>query len=1025
MTFKKIFLILFCLVSVGCNSGFQSSKELALALPNSNEVQDISAEVGADTDELRFHLLTDSSVENGFIVIELNQAPSEQWIDLPSGARAYAKKNGELIYRPSGAFERLNAGEILTETFVYRFVDPTGRTGTAIISILLFMDEGQINPQPTEPEVIDPEPVDPIPTPGNSDDPSDPVEPVEPVEPDPEPMDGHEQHDHGGDNSNPHPVGSDKHMEHMEAMNLVPVSQATHTAVANGSWFQASTWDNGTIPGTGARVYIPQGKMVLYDGKSDARVFTLLVNGHLKFSESKSSKLVVDTLFVNRTGFLQAGSPGIPIPSGVTTDIIIADNGDIDVTWDSSLLSRGIVCHGKALMHGQEKSVFIKLDHDPLKGATSVQLSQPPINWQVGDQLVIAGTNYRSNAYAPEDDVVRVQRIEGKTVFLDRPLQFSHLSPRSDLKTYVANYTRNITVRSESASPVHRRGHVMFMHSDNLDIRYVGFHELGRTDKSRLAMNSDKFSPITSSSNVKGRYSFHIHRAGFGNMRKPAIAVGNAVFGSPGWGFVHHDSNANFLNNAAYNTFGAAFVAETGNETGVWGNNISIYAKGKFWGTFKNGHTNAESDNFDLGKSGAGFYFQGRMVRSYGNVAASVNHGYVYFHRGSGMISPLTEHFDLPSVFGSRTDVRVDAPPILVFRDNEVFAGNIGLEVVKEGASQITDLRTIMKNFKGWNIETGVMLLYTGHYSLIDFDLIARTNHYRNNDEANDTKGIYLGDNATDISIIRPTIRNFRVGVDLEKKGTVSSITDYAVVDLDYAVNSQTKNDNPSYTNWQGISNYDVNRDKVISSNQLGSEPMKIAVNPMTFDGGTMEFGGSKTDPLGTIGLSHFNMLEISNGREILNREGYFSHSSGKKFFFADVIFSDRVTGLPTKVGVKVHLSDSVVSKLHRSPGYTEVRDNGVFNPQNSAPRLTEKSYSMRPNTTIKVDLLVNDSDADGDSLQIREFTQPEFGKAYLNDDGTVTIKPDTDFKGTDQFIYWVTDGHGNYSESTVTINVQ
>ena len=53
-------------------------------------------------------------------------------------------------------------------------------------------------------------------------------------------------------------------------------------------------------------------------------------------------------------------------------------------------------------------------------------------------------------------------------------------------------------------------------------------------------------------------------------MDDPGMAMGNAVYGSPGWGFVHHDSNAILDNNATYDTFGAGYVAESGNETGAW-----------------------------------------------------------------------------------------------------------------------------------------------------------------------------------------------------------------------------------------------------------------------------------------------------------------------------------------------------------------------------------------------------------------------------------------------------------------------
>ena len=45
----------------------------------------------------------------------------------------------------------------------------------------------------------------------------------------------------------------------MDMMNVLPTNLATHTAVQNGSWFSASTWDAGNVPSTGAIVYVPNG----------------------------------------------------------------------------------------------------------------------------------------------------------------------------------------------------------------------------------------------------------------------------------------------------------------------------------------------------------------------------------------------------------------------------------------------------------------------------------------------------------------------------------------------------------------------------------------------------------------------------------------------------------------------------------------------------------------------------------------------------------------------------------------------
>ena len=80
----------------------------------------------------------------------------------------------------------------------------------------------------------------------------------------------------------------------------------------------------------------------------------------------------------------------------------------------------------------------------------------------------------------------------------------------------------------------------------------------------------------------------HFHRTGTEDQDNPAIALGNAVSGSAGWGFVHHSSHANLIQNVAFDVFGASFVAEDGDETGVWWQNLAIKTEGIGYGHAKN-----------------------------------------------------------------------------------------------------------------------------------------------------------------------------------------------------------------------------------------------------------------------------------------------------------------------------------------------------------------------------------------------------------------------------------------------------
>ena len=544
-------------------------------------------------------------------------------------------------------------------------------------------------------------------------------------------------------------------------MDLAPVAEATHVAVKSGAWFDPDVWANGEVPGEGAKVVIPDGVSLCYGEESDVSLFTVRVDGALHFATDRDTFMEVDTLLVTPSGALSIGTADAPVEVGVEAVISIADNGPIDVAWDPQLLSRGVITHGRVEIHGAEKENFLQVSVDPMAGDTSITFAENPEGWEVGDKIVLAGTKFvgsdivaqGAKVSAPtEDEELVITAIDGSTVYFDTPLAFDHDGPRADLKAYVANYSRNVRFETENADalPAHQRGHVMFMHNDDIDVRYAEFHELGRTDKSERAFDLDDLSGVEADTNVKGRYAVHIHRAGVGDQGDPAMLVGNAVWGSPGWGFVHHDSHAILDGNAAYDVFGAAFVSETGNETGRWVDNISIKTLG----------ANVQSKNaddvaaFDLGRNGVGFWFQGRLVQAVDNVAATTPEGvgFAYFHRGLiGDFIPVDpDTVDQPGKLRYQDEIYIDKPNIELFKGNVAVGAERGLEVIKHGPRQGHDVRSMIEDFTAWESQTGVHLEYTGHYTLTNLDLVGPSDealrpHY--------SAGVRISRNAFDIVV--------------------------------------------------------------------------------------------------------------------------------------------------------------------------------------------------------------------------------------------------------------------------------
>jgi len=730
--------------------------------------------------------------------------------------------------------------------------------------------------------------------------------------------------------------------EHMAAMDLVDRGEATHVAVQDGDWSDPNTWFQGEIPGDDAKALIPEGISVSYGTVSDARLFTLRVDGTLDFETNVDSKMIFDTMVVSPTGALVIGTVDNPVDPDVDINLVVANNGPIDTDWDPMLLSRGIIAHGATSIHGAEKDSHEKVIEDPIAGDTSIKFAEVPEGWQVGDTIVIAGTHFDGykwdndingkRFYPPEDEerIITEIRDDG-TVLFDEALIYDHDSPREDLKTSVANYTRNVSIETANAAEaeVFERGHVMFMHSDQVDVRYAEFHELGRTDKSETSVDISDVSNPQFDTNVQGRYSLHLHRTGTENIESPALVIGNAVYGAPGWGFVHHDSNAILANNASYDTFGSGYVAETGNETGAWHDNIAIFAQGTSWGIPKNTSDISDTE-FDIARGGAGFWFQGRSVTATDNVAASVNTGFAYFHRNGDdrMIDVNPDLFEFPEALYFDETTGADDIPIQHFDGNETFAANEGLHVVKANTAQGHDVWSHLTDFTAWSVKTGAHLQYTSHYIVENFDVIAKepTQH------SDPDTGIKLGNNISEMVIIDPRIEGFSTGIDLNKKFTNDN---FSADDHDYVIIA------PEFIDVEReYANYNSNLDRLLDWDDINLDSPDITFDgPLVFKGDYdgVALTGTKTDTLEETefpgGMDSFD-IKREDMVNVLETKGYWTTEGGQDYTLLDIFMTDRVTGDVYYETHPIFIDDSVPlgSETAASGRYANVETNGVLN---------------------------------------------------------------------------------------------
>lgn len=511
------------------------------------------------------------------------------------------------------------------------------------------------------------------------------------------------------------------HLDHTQIGRLVALGDVTHTA-AGGRWSDTEAW-TGAVPDDGARVHVPVGTTLTLDGVT-ARLETLRVDGDLRVDPETAVHLQVGTLVVTGTGRLEVGTAATPVRDAHVTFL---DGGPIDVAVDPARIGRGLLTLSGATVdvHGVETTPFLEVDADrwPRAGDRTLALSAAPTGWEPGETLVVPGLSPDDN----EDEEVVVAAVDGRRVAIETPLRHDHVPPRADLPAYVVSLDRSVRFTSED-DRTERRGHVMLMSRD-VRLRNAGFYDLGRTDKSRPFTDPvNGVAPNGVEPNPKARYACHVHRTGPASGA-PLRIEGCVVWGSPGWGFVNHDSHVRIEDSVSYEVFGAGFVAESGTESGTFRRNFALRSHGS--GEVPDARQFApdkEGAIDDFGHGGHGFWLQGPDVTVEENVAAGHRHfGFVYWVRAKPDHEVPSE--TLRSIAGADPNVSVDRAdrqpslrhsehvvdgmipsghlPLRSFADNTVFASGGGLDISRHQFSAHHDRveeYSVVDRFTAFNV---------------------------------------------------------------------------------------------------------------------------------------------------------------------------------------------------------------------------------------------------------------------------------------------------------------------------------
>jgi len=93
--------------------------------------------------------------------------------------------------------------------------------------------------------------------------------------------------------------------------------------------------------------------------------------------------------------------------------------------------------------------------------------------------------------------------------------------------------------------------------------------------------------------------------------------------------------------------------------------------------------------------------------------------------------------------------------------------------------------------------------------------------------------------------------------------------------------------------------------------------------------------------------------------------------------------------------------------------------------PVNTPPAASHDAVETNAGIAVVVDVLVNDTDADGDPLAILEVGPAAHGVVTMTADGKLQYQPAAGYAGTDSFTYTISDGRGGTATGTVTVTVK
>uniref|UniRef100_A0AAQ5X4Y6 Polycystic kidney and hepatic disease 1 (autosomal recessive)-like 1 n=1 Tax=Amphiprion ocellaris TaxID=80972 RepID=A0AAQ5X4Y6_AMPOC len=368
-------------------------------------------------------------------------------------------------------------------------------------------------------------------------------------------------------------------------------------------WSSRFTWGGLSVPENGSFVVITKNQTILLDISTAVLKMLLIQGGTLIFDEA-DIELQAENILITDGGRLQIGQEGAPFQhKAIITLHGHVRSPEIPVYGAKTLAVR----EGVLDLHGIPVPVpWTHLAQTATSGSVTLTLKKA-VTWKVGDEIVIASTGHRHSQKENEVRKIAAVSADGKTLTLDRPLNYTHLGVSVTLpdgtvfegRAEVGLLTRNIVVRGSRKQEW----------TDTIEACPAGFNtgefatqtcfqgrfgeEIGSDEfggcimfhasrpGENLAIGRLEYVEIYHAGQAYrlGRYPIHWHL--MGNISYVSYVRGCAIHETFNRAVTIHNTHQLLVeHNVIYNIMGGAFFIEDGIETeNILQYNLAVFVK--------------------------------------------------------------------------------------------------------------------------------------------------------------------------------------------------------------------------------------------------------------------------------------------------------------------------------------------------------------------------------------------------------------------------------------------------------------